>query len=288
MFLVATSACASDVRQVEDPEVQVASDYAPLIGGTWSLPAGANIYRCVRFTATHDMYITGFKAQAPDGTHHAVLSLADERLAGPDGELDCDANAIGKIMLFASSVGTPPFSFPPDVGIRVRAGQQLHLNLHLFNAGDELLAGETAVLVKSQPTPPPQLAEMVLAGPMNISVPSNAQPTSVSGDCTATSPYTLFALWPHMHTFATKQKVEHVRGNDVTVLHDEDFVFDEQRYYPLAPMTDVAAGSRIRVTCTYINASGTEVTYGDGRFHEMCFSGLYRFPATDAYEYCGE
>ena len=260
--------------------------YAPLITASWDLPVGANMYKCVRVTITEDMYITNVQTQAAAGTHHAVLALVDETTAGPDGIRDCDAGTIGKIMIYAASVGTSPFDFPAGVGIKVAAGQQIHMNLHLLNISDAPLAGSTTILAKSQTTPPQTLAEMVLAGPLDITIPSDGQPHSVTGECTATSPFTLFALWPHMHTFATHQKVELV-GNETNVLHDKAFQFEEQTYYSLHPMRNVVAGERIRVTCTYFNNSGSVVKYGDGRGSEMCFSGLYRFPAAGSYEYCG-
>jgi len=290
----ALAGCGKDVPQSGDDQADAAADgdvpadYTRLVAGTWQLAPGANQYRCVRVTVPHDMYITSFKAQSPMGTHHAVLALVDETTAGPDGERDCDGGTIGKIMLYASSVGTPPFELPAGVGIRVAAAQQVHLNVHLFNPGDQPLSGETAIFVKAEPTAPPTLAEMVLAGPLEIAIPSDGQPHAVSGECTATTPYTLFAVWPHMHTFATRQKVEHVVAGDLRVVHDHEFRFEEQRYYPVMPMLEVAAGERIRVTCTYVNASGNVVSYGDGAGSEMCFSGLYRFPAAASYEYCGE
>jgi hypothetical protein len=48
-----------------------------------------------------------------------------------------------------------------------------------------------------------------------------------------------------------------------------------------SPIVDVKAGDQIRVTCTYLNTSGGPVTFGDGQFSEMCFSGLYRYPVLD-------
>src|SRR5688572_19890494 len=187
--------------------------YEKLIGRAWTAEAGANIYRCVRFTVPADMFITNVMAQAAPGTHHTVLSFAGGNgTAGPDGDHDCGNTSIGTLMLYASSVGTEPLDFPDGVALKVTAGQQLHLNLHLLNAGDERVGGETTIWVKTQASPPAMLAEMVLAGPLDINVPSDGQPHEVVGECTAASPYTLFAVWPHMHTFATHQKVELVRG----------------------------------------------------------------------------
>src|SRR5436190_18474560 len=53
--------------------------FTRLIGRSWSLMPGAtDTYRCVRFTVTQDSYITNIMAQAPFGTHHTVLSIADD------------------------------------------------------------------------------------------------------------------------------------------------------------------------------------------------------------------
>jgi hypothetical protein len=263
--------------------------YTRLVGRRWDLPGGANMYRCVRVTVPHDMYITDFIAQSPAGAHHAILSIAGGfGTDGPDGDDDgCGPSAIGVHMLYASSIGTEPLQFPQGVGIKVTAGQQLHLNLHLFNAGDDSLSGESAIWIKSQATAPAQLAEMVLAGPLDIAVPSDNQPHPVTGECTARHDYSLFAVWPHMHQFGTHQRVELVAGgNAPTMIHDAPFRFDDQSYQPVSPMQNVRVGEKIRVTCTYVNNSGVEVRYGDGAGAEMCFAGLYRFPAAGSDEYC--
>jgi hypothetical protein len=263
--------------------------YARLVGRSWELPAGANIYRCVRLTVPEDMYITDFVAQTPKGGHHAVLSIAGGfGTDGPDGDDDdCAPSAIGAHMLYASSVGTAPLQFPAGVGIKVTKGQQLHLNLHLFNAGDDALTGESAIWIKSQPTPPAQLAEMVLAGPIDFRVPSDNQPHPVSGVCTARHDYSLFAIWPHMHQFGTHQTVELLSASGAAqMLHDAPFHFDDQSYQLVSPMVQVRTGDKVRVTCTYVNNSGADVTYGDGGFSEMCFAGLYRYPAIGSDEYC--
>lgn len=263
--------------------------YSRLVGRTWDLPAGANVYRCVRVTVPQDMYITDFVAQTPIGGHHAVLSVVGGfGTDGPDGNDDgCAASAIGARMLYASAVGTAPLQLPAGVGLKVTAGQQLHLNLHLLNTGDEPVSGESAIWIKAQSTPPVQLAEMVLAGPIEFHVPSDNQPHPVTGECTAHHDYSLFAVWPHMHKFGTHQQVELVTaGGGHQMLHDAPFAFDDQSYQAVAPMAQVHPGDKVRVTCTYVNNSGVEVTYGDSANSEMCFAGLYRFPAAGSDEYC--
>jgi len=262
------------------PDAAVPADFTRLIGGSWSLAAGqADTYRCVRLTIAAETYITNIVAQAPQGTHHTVLSISSSGTAGPDGEYACDVGEIGTRMLYASGVGTSPLDFPTGVGLKIPAGTQLHLNLHLFNASDNPLSGESAIYVKSPATAPPTIAEMVFAGAFLINLPPGAQPRNVSGGCTVATPYTLFAVWPHMHQIATHQKVELTRGATTTVLHDLDYNFAEQTYYLKTPEVQVQANDQIRVTCTYVNTTGTTVRFGDSSNAEMCFSGFYRYPA---------
>ncbi|MEO8701378.1 MAG: hypothetical protein ABI867_15130 [Kofleriaceae bacterium] len=259
--------------------------FTRLIGRTWTLAGGQlDTYKCVRITIPTDMYITSIVAQAPTGTHHTVLSIAGSNgSSGPDGEQDCSVGTLGMQMLYASGVGTAPLDFPTDVGIKVAAGTQIHLNLHLFNATENDIAGDSAILVKASATPPPILAEMVFAGSFLFQIPANGQPFTKTGGCTANSNFTLFAVWPHMHQLATHQKVEITRGQQApNVIHDSAYEFAEQKYYLQNPEVQVQSGDQIKVSCTWVNNTGSPIGFGDSSNKEMCFSGLYRYPAANA------
>jgi hypothetical protein len=259
--------------------------YTKLIGRTWSIPAGGkDIYKCVRVTIPTDMYVTDILAQAPVGTHHTVLSIAAGNAAGADGEQDCSVGTIGRPMLYASGVGTDPFAFPTDVSVKIAAGTQIHLNLHLYNAGDDALAAESAIWVKSQSTPTPTLAEMVFAGKIAFSF-TGAGTHTVTGGCAANQDFNLFAVWPHMHKIATHSKFEITRTGVAQpfVLWDAPYDFNDQKYYPPngAAEFQVKQGDQIKVTCTYDSPGGT-ITFGDSSDKEMCFTGMYRYPSQNA------
>lgn len=271
---------------VGDPDGSIPADYTRLIGRTWTLAAGqADTYRCIRLTVPEDTYITNIMAQAPLGTHHTVLSIATgSRVAGADGEYNCRVSDLGTVMLYASGVGTSPLDFPAGVGIKIAAGTQIHLNLHLYNAGDTELSGESSLMVKASATPPPMLAEMVFAGGFGFSIPANTPPTDpyeYTSGCTVDTPYNLFAVWPHMHQYAVHQKVEFIRDGASTTLHDLAYSFAEQKYYRKDPIVAIQAGDQIRVTCSWINTTGSSLGFGDSSDTEMCFAGLYRYPAAN-------
>jgi hypothetical protein len=259
----------------------IPAGFSRLIGRTWSLPGGqADTYKCVRFTVPTDTYITNITAQAPAGTHHTVLSIAAGNAAGPDGEYDCSVATIGRPMLYASGVGTDPLDFPANVGLKIAAGTQVHLNLHLFNATDQNLSGDSAILIKTVPTQPPMLAEMIFAGKIIFTL--DPGPQTVVGGCTVNQGYQLFSYWPHMHKLANHAKLEHIRGNVTTVLHDAAYSFEEQVYFKQNPELSVEKDDRIRVTCRYNNTTGGRVGFGDSTNEEMCFIGLYRYPSQNA------
>jgi len=256
--------------------------YSKLIGRTWSIPVGQEIYRCARFTVTSDTYVTNIMAQAPSGTHHTVLSISDGSTQGADGDYDCSVGELGMVMLYASGVGTSPLDFPSGVGVKIAAGTQIHLNLHLFNATDKVITGDSGILVKSQSTPTTTLAEMVFAGKFLFSVPKMTANFAVNGGCTSNKTFTLFALWPHMHKIGVKQTFEVVHNSTTTKLHDGPFQFAEQNYYLQTPEFQVTSGDQIKVQCVYTNNSTSNVTFGESSNQEMCFTGMYRYPAAGA------
>lgn len=262
-------------------DAPVPADYTRLIGRTWNLPAGQpDTYKCVRVTIPNDTYITNIISQAPTGSHHAVLSIAGSNgTSGPDGEYDCQVSTLGTVMLYASGIGTSPLDFPTGVGIKIAAGTQIHLNLHLYNASDQPISGDSAILVKQSATQPPTLAEMVFAGKFLFQIPSNNQPYTTSGGCTANRNYTLFAVWPHQHRLGTHHRFEVIRGGNQVFQYDGAFNFMEQAYYRQNPEVQVMQGDTIRTTCTWVNNTGTQISFGDSSDQEMCFTGLYRYPA---------
>ncbi len=299
-LFVAVAACGSDGTGATDggnngsdgggsgtPDAFVPDPgYTKLISRTWTIPPGsADTYKCVRVTLTQDTYLTNIMAQAPLGTHHTVLSIAGANgTSGADGEYDCSVGSLGMVMLYASGVGTSPLDFPTGVGVKIAAGTQIHLNLHLFNASDEPLDGESGIWVKSQATPPAMLAEMVFAGGFGLRIPGNGMTTNFTAGCTvpANQSYTLFALWPHMHVLATNSKFVVRRGTTPTTLHDMPYSFNEQTYWKMSPEFQIQGGDKIEVTCSWINPSGRpEVRFGDSTNQEMCFTGMYRYPAAN-------
>jgi hypothetical protein len=275
------SATTTDATPAETPEeffAEAGGGWKTLVTGRWDMAAGKEAYRCVRFTLPKDVYVGSFRALSPLGTHHTVLTVAEE--AGePDGITTCSAQTNAARNITGSGVGTNDFTLPEGVAVHLRAGQQLLLNLHLFNVSDAPLSGLSGTLIKVVAEKDvKQTAEGLLAGPLNLDIPVGG-PTVQTGECTLKTDGTLFAVLPHMHQLGVHLKAiakSSIQGD--VVLHDGDYSFDEQVVYPFSEVK-MKAGDKVQVECTYQNTTKKAVKFGDSSLAEMCFAGLYRYPA---------
>jgi hypothetical protein len=161
--------------------------------------------------------------------------------------------------------------------MQVRAGQQLLLDLHLFNAGSETLKGRSGVLVKTMPDEQVKhVAEWILAGPISLSIPVGH--VVQRGQCTFSDSATVFSVGPHMHQLGVHMKVTAQRAQGgSSVLFDGPYSFDSQIKYPV-DFVQVSAGDTVQLECTYENTTDHPVSWGQSTLDEMCFVGLQRYP----------
>ena len=264
-----------DAGQTADARIPT-DEWGALIAGDWSLAAGTEGYVCVRLTVSQDLYITDFRALSPLGTHHSVLTVGAP--SQPDGTAPCNAGTNHGAMIYGAGIGTDEISLPAGVAMPVRAGQQLLLNLHLYNVSDAALSGTSAVEVRTiSAAEVQQEAEVILMGKvLSLTIPPG-EVTQI-GNCEMNGDVTLFMVSPHMHRLGTHmQVVAHRNGLPPEILHDQAYSFEEQLIYPIEPI-EMKRGDRLEVHCTYNNTTGTTIGFGDSSDEEMCFSTTFRYP----------
>lgn len=295
LFMYSVAACGGsnsgddDGTTVDAPpgsiDTAVPEGWTPLLEGDWTLPSGQpDTYYCVYATVPRDMYIKAFRPLIPLGTHHTVLTLYSG--ASPaDGIRPCNVGTNGQSMIYGSGVGSPDFPFPPGVGLHLRAGQRLLLNLHLYNAGDNALSGRSGTLVQEATAGEIQnLAEIVLAGPtLGLMVPTGM--STQSGSCNISQitsvPIQVFSLSQHMHKTGTRMRSVITRGAQEIELQDIDYNFEEQSFQPVNPHVTLMPSDRLTTYCTY-NNPGAPKGFGDSSDDEMCFTDLFYYPAQGA------
>ena len=267
-----------DAPGVDAPRIDARADtFVELVGGEWSLAGSSEGYVCVRHTVTETMFISQFRPVAPLGTHHTVLTYSPTATR-PDGTEPCAAFTNAANMIYGSGVGTELLEFPEGVAIRLEPGNQLLLNLHLFNTDGSRLEGYSAIeVVLMDEADVVHEAEVLLAGAEFFSIPERSSGHEINGRCTMRGDVNVFAVMPHMHQFGTFMHVTADRGGEITTLHEDRYSFDDQAYttFDAFPM---ANGDRIRVLCRYDNPTADPVGWGDSTLAEMCYAGVYRYP----------
>ncbi len=257
-------------------DAQDNTGWTTIAARSWTLAVGEHDkYECTRVQIPADMYITGFRSLSPVGTHHSVLTYSTT--ATPLGDYDCSVGALDFQMIYAAGLNTDDLLFPTNIAMKVPAGQYVNLNIHLFNASDNDESGMSGVLVKTITAAEAAnytMADMTFAGNGNFTIPAG-QTMNVTGGCNAPNEWHIFDLWPHMHMLGTHQKV--VIGSATPL--DTDYSFAEQRNYPQATVIDVPKGTPIQTTCTFTNTTTADVSFGESSTDEMCFTGLYKYPA---------
>jgi hypothetical protein len=277
------AACASDPPPGDD----VPEDYVPFIEADWTMPAGTEGYWCARVTVAEDLYVKGFRAVAPPGTHHTALGMAGS--TGPDGTFPCEASTVGFQMLFGSGVGTAPFEMPEGVAYKIPAGEQVLLNLHLFNTTTSEMTGTSGIdLLLASEDEIEFEAETAYIGTFEIEIPPGE--VTQTARCTMQADATIFGVFPHMHKLGT-----HIRGvvheseeetDEPRMLIDQGYSFEEQLNYDVAPGVEVRAGDVVRADCTFDNPGPGTVGFGDSTDDEMCVLGVYRYPARGGISIC--
>jgi hypothetical protein len=244
--------------------------WTTLVTGDWELPAGGELTSDLHtITLDRDVYVGAIRPIEPLGTHHTVLAL---------GNFDA-----GNI-IYASGVGTNEIAFPDGVGLALRAGQNLVLQLHVYNTREDALTGTSGIeIVEVDAADVVHQADLFLPGPLGLNIPPMQESTQRS-TCTIQSTYTLFALFPHMHQLGTHFKTTVTVGGEDIVIHDGPYQFEDQAFIAFDPIT-LAAGDKVTTECTWDNPTADAVGWGESSTTEMCFSILYRYPA-GGQEFC--
>jgi hypothetical protein len=269
---------AADEGLVSDYLADAGDGWKSLIQAHWILPANSEQYRCARLTATEDVAVHSFRTVSPLGTHHTVLTMTREPTE-PDGLTVCNVSTNARSMLSGSGVGTNDYTLDDGVAVVLHKGDQLLINLHLFNTSDHEIEGTSGTVVKTMAAD--QIvheAQSILAGPVSLNIPAHSKGVVQSGNCTMTQDQTLIGLVAHAHMHATHFKVTaHSSIAGDVVIHDDDYSFDAQFVYPIDAV-QMKQGDKVEIACTYDNDSDKVINFGDSSLAEMCFAGLMRYP----------
>jgi Copper type II ascorbate-dependent monooxygenase, C-terminal domain len=173
---------------------------------------------------------------------------------------------------------------PDGVAIKLPAGEQIILNLHLFNTSDADIVGTSGIEIERiAEKDVVHEAEVIYAIDFKLNVPPGSSTTK--GTCTVDSDSTVFGTFPHMHKLGTHMKGTAIHGGQPTVFHDLAYSFEQQLNYSVGPV-QLSRNDTVAYECGYTNSGTQTIMFGDSSNAEMCVFGMYRYPATGAVSLC--
>jgi hypothetical protein len=218
--------------------------------------------------------------------HHWILYRTD---SPPQGDVfPCDVSLqVSTDFVAGWAPGGGNVVMPDGVGLELGGPDTWFiLQVHYHNEAmydDALDSSGVAFCVADEPRP--NTAGVLTLGTTSIAIPPGATGHQEIGECGFLStvfwpPMHIIGASPHMHEHGRAMKTELLReGGGVDIVVDvPQFDFNSQLMYLLDQELVLQPGEVLRTTCTYDNAGGSTVTFGEGTGDEMCFDFVLAWP----------
>lgn len=252
-----------------------------LVSIGFDLPAGEEDTRCVSVAlpAEGDRFVRGFHATLPPSSHHLIAYRAatDDEIPEPTPCQPFFDLAQGGAMLAFSQAPDLAVQYPPNVGLRVDAGQLLRLELHAINATEAPVHAEATLELDLVD---PAGAALDEAGTFAWGTADISLEPGQSGSARAFfgtpdgEPLEVLAVATHQHRLGTRATVEAATSldDDAPVPVYESLTWSEPPVQILETPLHVDDAAGLRLTCEWRNTTDDWVAFGEGARDEMCFA----------------
>lgn len=251
------------------------------------LVPGDDVTYCQWLTEPEDVarQIVNVEGHQSPGGHHLVLYATTVIEPVGTTRICTDQDMIS--ITFVGAVGgegnTSAVKLPPGLAFELPQGMALMANSHYYNATDEMLDVQSVADVKfGDPAHPLSPVGFVAVNWARFKIPAQPSEYTSGGYCTATRKLSFFLWTNHMHQLGTSMISEVIRQDNtvVTMASDQSWSPEQAfnspwvKWEPAAPMV-VNPGDRFRVSCTWRNTTGLEVSVP----REMCVASGFTLEA---------
>ena len=252
------------------------------------IPPGGEATMCITKHLTNDteLKVVEIRASISYGSHHFIVDRSDDSVNIPvltpcPGLAGTDQTRV----LIAETPETV-WTMPEGVAFTLRPRQNLTLELHYINYGDETIDIEGRIdfiLAEEGKSEGLQEAGMIFTGnPLLLLNPGTTTVIEFFGAPVSSpaDPTHVFAMTSHMHSLGTHATIERVAAANSPpgeIVHESwDWASPPLDQYE--PDLTFTGSDGLRLKCEFNNTTDQLVTFGT-RFHdEMCFMWLYYWP----------
>jgi len=249
-----------------------------LVSDEFTVPAGAEVFKCQDFANPfHGQQVDIIKHEShmPLGSHHVLLFFKTG--ATDDSVQDCSGVEAYPFQYVAQS---PNFSmtYPPGIGATIPTSIGFRMNMHYLNTGSTPIHGQdqiTMYVAKSGVVT--QHAGTIFYQQISIQIPATGKPYTSTTSCNLSQDVNLLSADSHMHQRATN----FVATANGQTLYQTD-LWSDPTLSVYAPPIHLASGTPITWSCTYVNDTGSPLTFGESAAtNVMCIYQGTVYPITD-------
>ena len=236
-----------------------------------------------------DIHVGKIHNVLPTGSHHLIVYRTEET-EEKTTPYDCQPfiNALDPMKggpLMVTQKHDDLLTLPEGVGITLKAGAMVRLEMHYINTSfEDIQVSASSTFETMTDAQYQHEASFLLGGSFNISIPPHS--TQTLGPLFITLPpehaqSKFFGFTGHTHRWGKDVEVSVASGKDDpgTPVYDiENWNWSEPETAYHDPF-EVPAGKGFRFSCSWDNQSAETVTFGESANQEMCFFWAYYYPS---------
>jgi hypothetical protein len=254
-------------------------------GPAFTVPATGIIeyqYPAIANPLDRDVWVRAVSIQpgVTKAVHHVLIGTSEQEI--PSGEQRLDA--VFKNYLMGYAPGAESYVYPEGTGVLVKAGGQIHLQMHYTSFGREATDVSKVALYFHDEPPTYNLRQQVVIG-LDLQIPPGESRHEERAYFEFDQPAIIYSLFPHAHYRGVETRFDvHLPDSKIKpLLHVPRYDFNWQHTYTLTKPVKVPAGTRLVHRTVYDNSTENpanpdatrNVSWGLQSENEMLYGGFF-------------
>jgi hypothetical protein len=238
-----------------------------------------------------DRYLVGFEFRAgnPQIVHHSIISRDTNGEAGQRDAADPQPGykSFGGTgtkegwngVLGVWTPGIIPTRLPEDVGIEIKKGSGVVIEIHYHPSG-KAESDQSSVALYFSKTPPQSIARYTFMHQPRIAIPAGDKAHKITLSHTIPATGVVLSVMPHMHLLGKRMQVSYTMpdGSVTPMVRVNDWDFRWQNQYFYATPLRLPRGARVDLEAVFDNSADNPaqpqqppklVTFGEETTNEM-------------------
>jgi hypothetical protein len=278
---------ATDVVPLNDPETDY-SQTKTIAMAPFDVPANSEVFYCQTFANPwgKQVDIKTYDLNMDKGSHHMFAFYQSNATDASTSTPCANGGLTFGPFTFASQTPKAVETFPTTVGATVAATSGFNLMAHYLNTTTETITAHVSLtMYLAKDGVVTNHAGVMFLNNAAIKVPATGKPVVTTMTYTTKQDVNVMSAFSHMHKFATNFVATATAPGGKPETTYATTQWDEPIPSTFATPLHFASGTTFSWSCTDVNNTGTELTFGEyAQTNVMCISVYLFYPVQDVTE----